>query len=107
MSRAGGDKGQIAPGTERLERAESIACRVDQKIQNNHLGQSTVKCELLTGTCPVCAVKIAQKWGKFSTAEIAGLKDKADLVAQVQTKHGIERAQAQRDVDAFAKGRQL
>ena len=52
-------------------------------------------------------MKIAQKWGKFSTAEIAGLEEKADLVAQVQIKYGIERAQAQRDVDAFAKGRQL
>ena len=27
------------------------------------------------------------EWGKFSTAEIAGLNDKADLVAQVQTKY--------------------
>ena len=50
---------------------------------------------------------IATKWGKFSTQEIADLKDKDDLVAQVQTKYGIDKAQAQRDVDAFAKGRAL
>ena len=55
----GCDKGQIAPGTE-PDPAESIACRVDQEIRTTHLGQRTVKCELLTGTCPVCAVKIAQ-----------------------------------------------
>ena len=58
----------------------------------------------LTRTCPVCAVKIAKKWGKFSTAEIAGLEEKADLVASSTASN---RAQAQRDVDAFAKGRQL
>jgi coenzyme PQQ synthesis protein D (PqqD) len=51
--------------------------------------------------------EIATKWGKFSTQEIADLKDKDDLVAQVQTKYGIDKAQAQRDVDAFAKGRAL
>ena len=51
--------------------------------------------------------EIAAKWGKFSTQEITDLKDKDDLVAQVQTKYGIDKAQAQRDVDAFAKGRAL
>ena len=51
--------------------------------------------------------EIAGKWGKFSTQEIADLKDKDDLVAQVQTKYGIDKAQAQRDVDTFAKGRTL
>ena len=51
--------------------------------------------------------EIAAKWGKFSTQEITDLKDKDDLVAQVQTKYGIEKAQAQRDVDTFAMGRAL
>jgi hypothetical protein len=50
---------------------------------------------------------IAQRWGKFSAAEIAALKDKDDLIAQVQSKYSIERAQALTDVDAFAKGRPL
>jgi len=49
--------------------------------------------------------EIEQKWG--SAQEIKALKDKDDLVAQVQTKYSLDRAQAQRDVDAFAKGRQL
>ena len=51
--------------------------------------------------------EIQQKWGKFSAQEITALKDKDDLVAQVQTKYSLDKAQAQRDVDAFAKGRQL
>ena len=51
--------------------------------------------------------EIEQKWGKFSAQEIAALKDKDDLVAQVQTKYSLDRSQAQRDVNAFAKGRQL
>ena len=53
------------------------------------------------------AGEIEQKWGKFSAQEIIALKDKDDLVAQVQTKYWLDRAQAQRDVDAFANGRQL
>jgi hypothetical protein len=53
--------------------------------------------------------EIQQRWGKFSAQEITALKDKDDLVAQVQAKYTLDKAQAQaqRDVDAFAKGRQL
>ena len=51
--------------------------------------------------------EIQQKWGKFSAQEITALKDKDDLVTRVQAKYQLDRPQAQRDVDAFAKGRQL
>jgi len=51
--------------------------------------------------------EIAAKWGKFTTQEIADLKNNSDLVAQVQSKYQLDNAQAQRDVDAFAKGRLL
>ena len=60
-------------------------------------------------TSPTAGMRgeIEAKWGKFSPAEITALKSKDDLVAQVQTKYSLDKAQAQRDVDAFAKGRQL
>ena len=51
--------------------------------------------------------EIQQKWGKFSAQEITTLKDNDDLVAKVQAKYQLDKPQAQRDVDAFAKGRQL
>jgi hypothetical protein len=51
--------------------------------------------------------EIQQKWAKFSAQEIAALKDKDDLVTQVQAKYALDKTQAQRDVDTFAKGRQL
>jgi hypothetical protein len=51
--------------------------------------------------------EIQKKWGKFSAQEIAALKDKDDLVTQVQAKYTLDKSQAQRDVDAFAKGWQL
>lgn len=51
--------------------------------------------------------EIAQKWPKFTTAEIGALKSKDDLVSGVQSKYSLDKAQAQKDVDAFAKGRQL
>ena len=51
--------------------------------------------------------EIQVRWGKFSSREIAALKDKDQLVVQVQTKYALDKAQAQKDVDAFAKGRQL
>ncbi len=51
--------------------------------------------------------EIQGKWGKFDEQEIAALKDNNDLVAKLQAKYQLDRAQAQRDVVAFAKGRQL
>jgi ABC-type microcin C transport system permease subunit YejB len=51
--------------------------------------------------------EIQKKWSKFTYQDVAALKNKDDLVAQLQTKYGFDKAQAQRDVDAFANGRQL
>jgi hypothetical protein len=51
--------------------------------------------------------EIVAKWSKFSGADVTALKTKDDLVAQVQSKYQLDKAQAQKDVDAFANGRQL
>lgn len=50
---------------------------------------------------------IAAKWGKFSQQDLSGLKGKDDLVTQVSAKYGLEKSQAQRDVDGLLKGRQF
>lgn len=51
--------------------------------------------------------EIAQKWSKFTAQEVTALKSKDDLVTQVQSKYSLDKTQAQKDVDAFAMGRQL
>jgi hypothetical protein len=51
--------------------------------------------------------EIAAKWAKFSASDVTALKTKDDLVSQVQSKYQLDRTQAQKDVDAFANGRQL
>ena len=51
--------------------------------------------------------EIESKWGKLSAAEITALKSKDELVTLVQSKYSLDKAKAQSDVDAFAKGRQL
>lgn len=51
--------------------------------------------------------EIVGKWSKFSAADVAALKTKDDLIAQVQSKYSLDKAAAQKDVDAFANGRQL
>ena len=45
--------------------------------------------------------EIGAKWSKFSEPELSSLKDKDDLVSQVVAKYGLEKSQAQRDVDAL------
>ena len=51
--------------------------------------------------------EISTKWGKFSEQELGALKSKDDLVTQVAAKYSIDMMQAQRDVDAVMKGRQI
>ena len=50
---------------------------------------------------------IGAKWGKFSEQELGALKNKDDLVTQVIAKYSIDKVQAQKDVDAVMKGRQI
>ena len=50
---------------------------------------------------------IGAKWSKFSEQELGALKNKDDLITQVVAKYSLDKAQAQRDVDAVMKGRQI
>ena len=50
---------------------------------------------------------IGAKWGKFSEQELGALKNRDDLVDQVVAKYSLDKAQAQKDVDAVMKGRQI
>ncbi|MDP2622024.1 MAG: hypothetical protein Q8P46_17930 [Hyphomicrobiales bacterium] len=47
------------------------------------------------------------KWNKFSEQDLSDLKGRDDLVTQIVAKYGSEKGQAQRDVDALLKGRQI
>ncbi len=51
--------------------------------------------------------EIIAKWSKFTESDVSALKSTDDLVSQVQSKYSLDKAQAQKDVDAFAKGRGL
>lgn len=50
---------------------------------------------------------ISSRWGKFSEQELDALKSKDDLVSQIVAKYSIDKSQAQSDVDAVMKGRQI
>jgi len=65
------------------------------------------KPEIATESKQIVLKEIGAKWSKFSELELSALKGKDDLVTQVMAKYSIERAQAQRDVDALLKGRQV
>ena len=51
--------------------------------------------------------EIQAKWGKFSEQDLSSLKSNGDLVTQLAAKYSLDKSQAQRDVDAFMKGRQI
>jgi len=50
---------------------------------------------------------ICAKWSKFTHQDASAFKGKADLVSQVAAKYNMDQAQAQREVDAVLKGRQI
>jgi hypothetical protein len=58
-------------------------------------------------TRQIVLTEIRSKWGKFSDQDLSALMDNNDLVTQLAAKYGLEKAQAQRDVDALMKGRQI
>jgi hypothetical protein len=51
--------------------------------------------------------EIGAKWIKLSAHDLSALKDRDDLVRQVVSRYGIEKSQAQRDVDFVLQGRQI
>jgi len=48
-----------------------------------------------------------QRWGKFDDVELAAIRSSGDLVRQIQATYGLDRAQAQTNVDIWAHGRQF
>jgi hypothetical protein len=51
--------------------------------------------------------EVGAKWGKFNEQDLSALKGRDDLVTQVMAKYQMEKAGAQRDVDALLRGRQI
>ena len=51
--------------------------------------------------------EIGVKWNKFSEQDLSAFKNKDDVVTQVVAKYGLDKVQAQRDVDALVKGRHI
>jgi hypothetical protein len=50
---------------------------------------------------------IGQRWGKFDEVELAAIKGRGDLVMQIQAKYGLNKLQAETNVDVWAKGREF
>jgi hypothetical protein len=72
----------------------STATNTSANPQNTDQKQAVIK--------DICA-----KWSKFSAQDVSALKGKSDLVAQVVSKYSMPQAQAQTEVDALLKGRQV
>jgi hypothetical protein len=68
---------------------------------------SAAKPETSAQTRQMILKEVGAKWSKFSEQDLSALKGKDDLVTQVVAKYSLERGQAQRDVDAVLKGRQI
>jgi hypothetical protein len=50
---------------------------------------------------------IGAKWSRFSAQDLSALKDRDGLVREVVSKYGVEKSEAQRDVDSVLKGRPI
>jgi hypothetical protein len=72
----------------------STAANTSTNPQNTDQKQAVIK--------DICA-----KWSKFSEQDVSALKGKSDLVTQVASKYSMPQTQAQTEVDALLKGRQV
>jgi hypothetical protein len=68
---------------------------------------TVAKPETAARTRQIVCNEIRLKWGKFSDRDLSALQDNSDLVTQLAAKYGLEKVQAQRNVDALMKGRQI
>ncbi len=50
---------------------------------------------------------IRVKWSKFTDQELSDLKSNDDLVSHVVAKYGLDKAEAQRNVDELRAGRNI
>ena len=48
---------------------------------------------------------LRQRWRAFDEAELRAIRNSADLIMQIQAKYGLDKQQAQTNVDVWAKGR--
>jgi hypothetical protein len=76
-------------------------------MTNVAFNATAAKLEAAAGTRQTICNEIRSKWGKFSDQELSALKGNDDLVTQRAAKYGLDKAQAQRDVDALMMGRQI
>jgi hypothetical protein len=53
----------------------------------------------------ITVADMRSRWGKFSEAELAGIRHRATLVQGIQDKYGLSKERADQDVQAWAKGR--
>ncbi len=53
----------------------------------------------------ISAANLQQRWSRFDHREAAAIKSRRDAVRLVQAKYGLDREQAQTNVDVWAAGR--
>jgi hypothetical protein len=50
---------------------------------------------------------IKAKWNKFSDQDLGSLKNRDELVTSLVAKYGLEKVQAEKEIDALLKGREF
>ena len=50
---------------------------------------------------------IGQRWGRFDKVELAAIKSRSDLVRLIQAKYGLNKLQAETNVDVGKSGRRF
>ena len=53
----------------------------------------------------ISVADLRRRWGKFDDRELKAIKTRRDLVRQIQGKYGLDKQQAQTNVDVWAAGR--
>jgi hypothetical protein len=76
-------------------------------MTNTASNPAVAKSSTAAETRQIVLKEIRAKWGKFSEQELSGLKNNDDVVTQLAAKYGLEKPQAQQDVDALMKGRHI
>jgi hypothetical protein len=72
-----------------------------------HADRDAASPDRAAATRQIVRQEVAAKWSRLSEQDLSALKDRDDLVSQVVARYGVDRSEAQRDVDFILKGRQI
>jgi hypothetical protein len=80
---------------------------IPKAVAEAHADSNAADPDMSAETQQIVRQEVGARWSKLSQQALSALKDRDDLVREVVSRYGIEKSEAQRDVDSLLNGRPI